>query len=375
MANVRRKRSFNVAPEGRRSPAPHLQQGASVPLLATLIKKKDVVPQGWMKSKKGRHSVRDLQQLERYWEHKFKTNQPPQEVRRANSSGPASPVAERSRLVRWCDFDLPEHMSRRLAAKVSMLKYARKKIRAISTLSRRYGKDLVTKLKTRYDALPRFRISTERRNSRAMIGEIVSGLLGASQEAPWDTLSIFSILWSLGVVMIYSIISATFRSNFCQYELAVVRDLICGPRDLLLEYGQIAATEKLSRPHENILQSDDKTISSLPETEYPANDQAFFRERFAEFVGQCATAISKAQLFHSHIVGTIRMHVSNTRLVSHQLEDYGFMLSSPNPHNGVLAQVMVWFNSYYLIYLPIGIEPFQEASLQLYKAPGTSLRE
>ncbi|KAL8813239.1 MAG: hypothetical protein Q9200_000423 [Gallowayella weberi] len=74
----------------------------------------------------------------------------------------------------------------------------------------------------------------------------------------------------------------------------------------------------------------------------------------------------RAQDFHGHITGTFDRHISETTMVVQKLDDHG-LLASPGEHsNGdFLTQLMAWLSSYRLVYLPVGIKPFQQNSIQI----------
>ncbi|KAL8730094.1 MAG: hypothetical protein Q9166_004293 [cf. Caloplaca sp. 2 TL-2023] len=178
----------------------------------------------------------------------------------------------------------------------------------------------------------------------------------------------------------YTITSEAFLDGFCQYKLPIVRGMICSDRDRdqLSGYNGNSTTVNLSKPLDKLLQSKEKTIAyelpfylahyestvrgfrvSLPESGYSATDQEYFREEFTKFIDQSKYAIMTAQKFHVHMVRTINSHISDTKYVVQRLQDDGILSPSPKAHEGVLAWIMEWLNSYHLVYLPMGIEPFQ----------------
>ncbi|KAL8816091.1 MAG: hypothetical protein Q9223_004846 [Gallowayella weberi] len=261
--------------------------------------------------------------------------------------------------------------------------FAGKNLTVAASLIQRQRTDLGIKLRTRSFALPHIRSLSERQDIRPTIKMLASGALEALCDVARDVTSMLLILGKL-LAMAYTFTSTTFLSSFCQHEVPLLRDRICGARDRRLAEHEIVV-ENLNRPFQNILESGQKTASYslpwllsdyevtvrkfrayLPETEYTKEDKEFFRGKFAKFIGGCKSTIDIAQQFHSHVTSTINTHVSDTEYVVLKLQKYGFLASSKPARllNGMLAQAMAWLNSYNLVYLPVGIEPFQRNSLR-----------
>ncbi|KAL8967916.1 MAG: hypothetical protein Q9197_005159 [Variospora fuerteventurae] len=391
--------------------------------LITYIRKRDDLPRGWTESKRKRRSAGDIQPLGQFMERQHGISQPLEAVRVRRASAPTSnsTTNTRSRFLRWDTIALPESVKRRLdstigalGGKQSSLVSARKRWWTSTAPSRRQATDLGIKLMARYNALPHLQPIAERRRLGWLDKELAFTLFAGLREVLEDVWSILRILlrftWYflrlpccsvlailLGlqiIAMLYTITSTAFLASFCQYKLPLVRNWVCSERDLVLLHRQVPPAENLNQPLGNILQSNERTISyelphllsryetsvrtfrvSLPESEYTASDQAYFRGKFTEFIDQSGFTILAAQLFHAHIVGTINAHVSDTRYVVDKLNDYGLMSPSKINHNGFLADTMAWLEFHYLVYLPVGIEPFQETSIQTYNNRHISLME
>ncbi|KAL8806404.1 MAG: hypothetical protein Q9200_005046 [Gallowayella weberi] len=308
-------------------------------------------------------------------------------------------------------FPSPKALPRKIDAQIGHLgrpegrfTSARKNLTVAASLIQRQGMDLGIKLRTRSFALPHIRSLSERQDIRPTIKMLASGALEALCDVARDVTSMLLILgkvaWNLVrssvtcvfagllllqlLAMAYTFTSTTFLSSFCQHEVPLLRDRIGGARDRRLAEHEIVV-ENLNRPFQNILESGQKTAlyslpwllsdyevtvrkfrAYLPETEYTEEDKEFFRGKFAKFIGGCSSTIDITQQFHHHVTSTINTHVSDTEYVVRKLQGYGFLaLSKPaRPLNGMLAQAMAWLNSYNLVYLPVGIEPFQQKSLR-----------
>ncbi|KAI4190752.1 MAG: hypothetical protein LQ346_004864 [Caloplaca aetnensis] len=117
--------------------------------------------------------------------------------------------------------------------------------------------------------------------------------------------------------------------------------------------------------------------SSLPESEYTQLDKERFHKKFTDLIEECHTAIPAAQIFHAHIVGTINHHVSDTKYIVKRLEHEGFLSSvpMPMPTDGLLVQNIIWLGAHRLLYLPGGIKPLLETSVQAHRLRGVSLME
>ena len=104
--------------------------------------------------------------------------------------------------------------------------------------------------------------------------------------------------------------------------------------------------------------------ASLPQSEYSPEDQRYFRAQFTDLISQASGAITNAQLFHVHVVGTINIYVSDTRYMIQKLNRSGLLSPSQTSSNvnGPLALGMTWLNDHRVVYLPAGIGPFQELS-------------
>ena len=79
-----------------------------------------------------------------------------------------------------------------------------------------------------------------------------------------------------------------------------------------------------------------------------------------------------AQRFHAHMLSIINTHVSDIKYVVQRIQDKEFS-SKLRQTSNLLATVMTWLESCYLIYLSNGVEPFEETSLAIYNARNVQL--
>ncbi|KAI4264160.1 MAG: hypothetical protein L6R42_000724 [Xanthoria sp. 1 TBL-2021] len=361
-----------------------------------------------MPTKRRRRSAGDIQPLERFLEHKHGLSRPSPTLRRANSY--TSPVSTATPgYLSWNTMALSRGVQNRVNTKISnvrgrqgSLASARKRWWITSALSRRQVTDLKIKLRAHYNNAPWIQGLWEPQNVGTWSKKVACFLIAALRDTVRDLISVFLILWSFLwplirwpcflfvavllclqiLAMAYTATSETFLSSFCRYRLPIVRDLICREQDLLFN-NQVTPVMNLNQPFNRILESKDKTISyelphylqryetgvrklraTLPEAEYNAADEDFFHTKYSFLIDQCGHATTSSQNFHSHITGTINSLVSDTRYVMGKLDAYGFLGHSPVDRDGFMARMMAWLNSYYLVYLPVGIEPFQQSSVQ-----------
>ncbi|KAL8798920.1 MAG: hypothetical protein Q9182_006292 [Xanthomendoza sp. 2 TL-2023] len=388
--------------------------------LVEFMRRNYPLSKGWMDSKPRRRSEGDIQPFEKHLNRLYGIQQI--SLPRRSSSCPPSSQAIGTRFLRWSNALLPKSVYKRLDAQIGYLGQpqsrftsARKNLTVAASLIQRQGMDLGIKLRTRSLGLPQVRSLSEQRGIRPAIRMLASGALEALCDVVRDVTSILLILgqaaWYLlrfpvtcvfaGLLflqllaMTYTFTSTAFLSSFCQHEIPLLRDWICGAQDLRLAQRDIVV-ENLNRPFQNILESGQKTSSyslpyllsgyettvrtfraSLPESEYTENDQEFFRGKFAKFIDGCRSTTDIAHRFHSHVTMTIDTHVSDTEYVVRKLQEYGFLALSmqARPLNGMLAQAMAWLNSYNLVYLPVGIEPFQQKCLRSANVQAITLLE
>ncbi|KAL9028873.1 MAG: hypothetical protein Q9196_002812 [Gyalolechia fulgens] len=366
-----------------------------------------------------RHSAADLQELRKYLGRKHGIDRP----RRASSSMPTSQSTEPvSRFLRWDTVALPAHVRRRIDArtkgireKETMFTSVRKRWRECSALSRRQLIDLKIKLKEHYESLPWSQPLIDRNETSSVGKKLAWDTLTVSWDIVrtiWSILRIFlNLTWYLLklpiccvlaallflqiVAMAYTIMSTTFLSSFCHLKLPVVRNWICSSHDQFLrESQQRMKPENLNQPLAHLIEGDQKTMAyelphylsryestirsyrvSLPETGFTAGDKVFFQEKFTDFIDQCERTIFGSQDFHAHVVGTINTHISNTAYIVSRLDDHGLFSQSKPTESGILANTMAWFNTYYLVWLPVGIGPFQEYSVPQYSSWAISMIE
>ena len=281
---------------------------------------------------------------------------------------------------------------------------ARQKWRASAALCRRQGKDLRIKLRKHYEASI---ISTgAKRNIGPKLREMADKITAVMRDIAQDIFSIFYILsrfvwwllrWPCYVVLtgllllqlialLYTLSSQAFLSAFCQQRLPVVRNWICSNWDQIQSSSQRVSPDSanLNVPLGNVLHSSEQTMScrlpnhlaryetevrffraSLSQSKYPISDQNYFFRAINDFTDKTAETIKVALPFHPHMVGTVSTHVTDTKCVVNRLNDEGFLSRESVSANGTLADGMAWLNSWHLVYLPVGIEPFQQSSAQI----------
>ncbi|KAL8703852.1 MAG: hypothetical protein Q9201_002967 [Fulgogasparrea decipioides] len=290
-----------------------------------------------------------------------------------------------------------------------------RKWRGISTLCRRRGRDLIICSRRCYEALSTLQGFDQPNNTRppaaALAGSILRALWAAARDirlvffvllqslwslVRWPVYGFFAVWMCLQIsAMSYTYTSNAFLSNFCQNDLPLVRDWICSSWDKRVEPNQQnSSIENLNQPFESIFHSSGKTMSyelphhivqygttvrsfraSLPKSGYSPDDQRFFRHKFTEFIDQSSSTVTDAQLFHTHMIGTINRHILGTKYVAQRVNNSRLLIPTTVPISGLLAQGIVWFGARHMLYLPAGIEPFQQASLQVYKVQAMMLLE
>ncbi|KAL8832931.1 MAG: hypothetical protein Q9170_004659 [Blastenia crenularia] len=161
------------------------------------------------------------------------------------------------------------------------------------------------------------------------------------------------------------------------------RERICGSYDLLVVgRNGSAPTGNLNLPLVNIIQSNEKTLSSylvrkltryntalslfrvtLPNSGHVPDDQIPFHKELTKSTEESDRAIRNAQSFQHKIMSNIDYHISDTQYIVQRIRNTGFW-SPFGPLENPPARFVAWLNSHRLIYLPIGIEPFKETSAQ-----------
>ena len=184
---------------------------------------------------------------------------------------------------------------------------------------------------------------------------------------------------------VYTLCAGNVLDTFCPKKLPVLRNFICSSSDLLQDSKDLAVPSKstFTPVYVHYLESEDSTISykltyylslweqairlfraSLPRSEYPPPDQEHFYDMFTAYVEGSVRATDDAHRFHAHIRGAIHRHESDTQLLVRKLQDHGLPGNVTLHENGPLARSMEFFNHYNMVYLPLGLEPFQQNGLQ-----------
>ncbi|KAG7001481.1 hypothetical protein G7Y79_00031g065960 [Physcia stellaris] len=292
------------------------------------------------------------------------------------------PLPDMPRFLRWETLVLPQKVKHRLDMMSQSMPHrhkngflsTRKEWRASLALYRRQTKDLRIKLQAHYQILSGIQLFRE----RTIVGSALK-TLGKNMLA---------MILDVIMAIIYTAGTNVFLASFCQHRLPLVRNWACSSWDELQRHRhQNQSVAGLNDPLDNILHSGDKSMSfklphqiahyssrarslraRLPATHYPASDQKYFQGKLTEFIDLTMPTISNAQFFHAHMVGTIKYHVSNGNYVIQTIDDGKPLAGTSVSDNSLLVRGMAWLDSWYMIYLPVGIEPIQETSLQVYKA-------
>ncbi|KAL8919552.1 MAG: hypothetical protein Q9208_006744 [Pyrenodesmia sp. 3 TL-2023] len=381
--------------------------------LITFIRKDDDLPKGWMFDKRKRRSNGDIQELRQYLERINGIELPrPDLPRRASAtyldSSPSNPPLF---------FSGPQ--GRVASGRTSFVGSLLEQWRATALQLCWRGWNLRNKVKTSSTVPHGPRMPSSIGGLGITVTELGTASGGALNllwgifrdawrvfriisRSAWYLLRwqviVFLVMWAClqSMAVVYTVTSNTFLSSFCQRQLPLVRNWMCSSWDEHQPRLFQNDTMNLNHPFKNILQNRQKSLSyelphhvaayeakirsfrsSLPESEYAQHDKERFHEKFTDLIGECHTAIPAAQIFHAHIVGTINHHVSDTKYVVKRLENEGFLspLPMPMPIDGLLVQNMIWLGTHRLLYLPAGIEPLQETSVQAHRMRGVRLME
>ena len=180
---------------------------------------------------------------------------------------------------------------------------------------------------------------------------------------------------------VYSFCAGNVLDTFCPKKLPVLRNWICDSWDALQDSRELTVPAKstISPVYLHYLESEDSTISyklphylslweqairsfraSLPESEYSIDEQERFHALFTTYIQESIRTTKDAHLFYAHITGTVNHHVSDTRWLVQKLQDHGLSDNITLYVNGPLAQSMQFFNDHKMVYLPLGLQPFQQ---------------
>ena len=181
---------------------------------------------------------------------------------------------------------------------------------------------------------------------------------------------------------------------FCSKKLPLLRDILCSGWDELQSQRTTSRIDQrnVNQPFTAYLKNDDNTMfyelpyylshlestirsfrSSLSKSEYSSSEQALFHQQFTAYIQQSSVTVLNAQHSYVNIMGTIQLHVSDTNWLVQKLNNIGFSSNVTLHINGPLAQSMKIFNSYCMVYLIGGIEPFKKNVLQGTTVKATQL--
>ncbi|MDI1490058.1 MAG: hypothetical protein OHK93_001257 [Ramalina farinacea] len=203
----------------------------------------------------------------------------------------------------------------------------------------------------------------------------------------------YLVAWLLCVIILlnvfatgYTICTVSFLDTFCPKQLPLLRNFICSRWDgaqtahkNLSAVDSSAVDSTVQPPYARYLQDEDSSFSyklphalslweqairsfraSVAESEYPVWEQERFHQEFTDYIEQSMRATSTAHHFYAHMIGTINHHTSNTRWLLQKLRAEGPMDNITLHVSGPLAQSMEMLNTYGMVYLPKGLQPFQQ---------------
>lgn len=178
---------------------------------------------------------------------------------------------------------------------------------------------------------------------------------------------------------IYYLSSGVFIDSFCHRRLPIVRDFLCSSWDEFQTIQSSNTTNYFRQPYSAYLHADDVYLSQglrsdlglwqiqfswfrayLSRSKMDSKDKQLFNDQFSTFIDQGARAGRYSLKMNHQIMGNIIEYVSRT---TYQLKPdmiRGGLLNNETLYvNGPLAQDMAFYNSYYMLYLPGGLQPFQ----------------
>lgn len=204
------------------------------------------------------------------------------------------------------------------------------------------------------------------------------------------------VIWV--VALGYTFTSNAFLNSFCEMKLPLIREMVCSEYDATLKQmlQQTATTDfnekfgtmfedknidtAISLPYYlNRWQTEIRWLrSNLPGAKLSEWDEQFFRETLTESIDLNKDTVILAQKTFAHMHGTVEYIVSGIASVMGSLEETGFTaetLSLPeNPGDNLLTIGMKWLQSKHVVYLPYGVEPFQEPRAQPMLTVTTCMR-
>ena len=192
----------------------------------------------------------------------------------------------------------------------------------------------------------------------------------------------------------YTIATGNILDTFCPKRLPLLRNLICSRWDLAQTgYRDLSATDPpVKLPYVRYLAEEDSTLSyklphalsmweqairtfraSVTESEYPLSEQDKFHKEFSDYIDLSVSATDNAHHFYAHMMGTVNHHTINTRWLLQKLRAEGPLTDAAGYINGPLATSMEVLSAYGMVYLPNGLQPFQQNALQQHAVDAVEL--
>lgn len=349
--------------------------------LISYIAARDSIPERWNSRKRARYSAGDARDLQLYLERYYDIVRPSVASRRTVSVPPMTQPFRRTYLgsSKTSSRQAWSYCHGMLESAVNFARSAH----TITRYIRRYGTFVLRSLLVA-NVVP----------AHLVVLRLLRDLLAYS----WSLIrKIFSVLKKpLAIVLValvvmnmfataYTLTRNSFLDTFCPEKVPFARDMLCRGWDEL-HFGRdtinpeqrnpnmpFAAylkddTSSLSYELPHYLNQLESTIrafrANLPGSEYSTSNQQELNRQFSEYINQSETTFRLAQEFYSHIMGTIRMHVSDTTWMVQKLNNTSFFSNVTLLIDGPLSQSMAFFESYGMVYLIGGVEPFKQNVLQ-----------
>lgn len=217
------------------------------------------------------------------------------------------------------------------------------------------------------------------------------------------------------IATFYTLTSNAFLNSFCEKKLPLIRNMICSEYDSALKQ-MLQQRDVIDFNAEFGTMFEDKNIgtavslpyylsnyqtelrwlrANLPGATLSESDEQLFRDLLTANIDLNKDSVRLSQKTFAHMHGTVDFIVSGTASVMGSLNETGFIsqtlpeftlqtLSGCTPQtlptlgdapDNRLAIGMEWLNSRWLVYLPYGIEPFQEPRGQLMLKGGARMLE
>lgn len=233
-------------------------------------------------------------------------------------------------------------------------------------------------------------ISIQRQGALEFAQDLLTGIWKTLRFLWWafkePILLILMLLFSVEIfAIVYTFTNNTFMNTFCEMKPPLVRDWVCSDWDTewVPRYRAQEVTD-INQGFENIL--DDGNLGfalSLPyylsnwQSQYrylrshlrsaklPAADEEFSYNKLTESMELSKDTVISSQSTFSHLHGTVNYIVDGTQKLVGSLNETGFLsaiVAQDVPGNSLIATGMQWMESHYLVYLPVGLEPFQETT-------------